>query len=69
MAMVEIWPQGAGKFALEVERVPVEGDYIQAGVLGRVVAVVLTPGSSKAAAVFVKKDQDGWPDEVKNAFS
>lgn len=69
MAMVEIWPQGAAKFDLEVERVPVEGDYVHAGALGRVVAVVLTPNSPTAAAVFVKKDQDGWPDEVKTAFS
>ena len=67
MATVEFRVKNGSKFDAVVERVPVAGDYLYHGVLGRVLAVVLTPASNRDAVAFVIRDPDGKPDELSDA--
>jgi hypothetical protein len=63
MPQVEIRPKGGPRFAANLDRVPVAGDYIFAqGQLGHVPAVVLREG--QPPVVYLRKDPDGLPDEI-----
>jgi len=66
MAKVEIRRRGGTTLFKELNRIPVAGDYVEASPLGRVLAVVLTPDENVDAIAFVERDQDGWPDEIRN---
>jgi hypothetical protein len=66
MAKVQIRPKGANTLTASLDRVPVAGDYLFVGYLGRVLAVVLTPNSVVDAVVYLVKDPDGTPDEIAN---
>ncbi|HMJ92784.1 MAG TPA: hypothetical protein VK472_01660 [Allosphingosinicella sp.] len=65
MALVEIRRSDGTSETAVLERVPVRSDYLFAGgKLGRVEAVVLTPGSARAAVAFVQLDPEGMPDDI-----